>query len=331
MRGALTGGDIQGHMSRYAAAPFWRAHPLFLFRDFATEHSMPGFARVGVVAALMCALGACQPKHDAASGGDSAAVAGAPAAAPAAAPAIVTVHARDFAFDAPDQIAAGMTTFHLVNDGPGLHHLVLIRLDSSKTAADLQAAIKNPGPLPGWAVLSGGPNAADPKGESTATVDLAAGNYVMLCFVDTPDGVPHFARGMVRPLTVTPVTTASAAAPVADAVASLSDYSIALSRPLTAGKHTIKVEVAPGQPHELVLIQLNPGKTAKDLLAWMPKMHGSPPGHVVGGASPSVSGSPVYVSVDLAPGKYLLICFLPDPKDGKPHFMHGMMQTVDVT
>lgn len=289
---------------------------------------MPGFARVGAAAVLMCALGACQPKHDAASGGDSATVAVAPAAA--AAPAIVTVHARDFAYDAPDQIAAGMTTFHLVNDGPGLHHLVLIRLDSAKTVADLQVAIKNPGPLPGWAVLAGGPNAAAPKGESVATVDLGPGNYVMLCFVDVPNGVPHFAEGMVRPLTVTPVTTASAAAPPADAVVSLSDYSFALSQPLTAGRHTIKVEVAPGQPHELVFIRLGPGKTAKDLVAWMPKMKGPPPGEVVGGASPSISGSPVYVSVDLAPGKYVLICFLPDGKDGKPHFTHGMMKTVDI-
>lgn len=293
---------------------------------------MPEFARFAVVAVTMCALGGCQPKHDAASGGDSSAVAAAPAGAAAApaAPVIVTVHARDFAYDAPDQIEAGMTTFHLVNDGPGLHHLVLIRLDSAKTAADLQAATKNPGPLPGWAVLSGGPNAADAKGESTATVDLVPGNYVMLCFVDVPNGVPHFAKGMVRPLTVTPATTASAAAPASDLVVSLSDYSFALSQPLTAGQHTIKVETAPGQPHELVLIRLDAGKTAKDVFSWMEKMHGPPPGHVVGGASPSAAGTPVYVSINLVPGKYLLVCFLPDRKDGKPHFTHGMIKTVDI-
>ncbi len=293
---------------------------------------MPGSARIAVVAVLICVVGGCQPKHDTARGGDSAAAAaasGGAAAAPAA-PVIVTVHARDFAYDAPDQIEAGMTTFHLVNDGPGLHHLVLIRLDSAKTAADLQAATKKPGPLPGWAVLSGGPNAADAKGESTATVDLVPGNYVMLCFVDVPDNVPHFAKGMIRPLTVTPVTTASAPAPASDVVVSLSNYSFALSQPLTAGQHTIKVETAPGQPHELVLIRLDAGKTAKDLFGWMQKMQGPPPGHVVGGASPSAAGIPVYVSINLVPGKYLLICFLPDAKDGKPHFTHGMMQTVDI-
>jgi hypothetical protein len=289
---------------------------------------MSGFAGLRRAALLICALGACQPKHDAAAGGDSAAVAAAPAAS--STPVVVTVHARDFAYDAPDQIAAGMTTFRLVNDGPGMHHLVLIRLDSAKTAADLQAAMQKPGPFPGWAVLAGGPNAVDPATESTATVDLVAGNYVMICFVDVPNGVPHFAKGMVRPLTVTPSATASTSAPAADVVITLSDYQFGVSQPLTAGPHIIRVDTKPGQPHELVLIRLNPGKTQKDMFAWMQKMQGPPPGHVAGGASPSAAGSPVYVTVNLVPGKYLLICFLPDATNGKPHFTHGMVQSVDV-
>src|SRR5579884_3152564 len=66
---------------------------------------------------------------------------------------VAVVHARDFAFDAPDSISAGWTTFHLVNDGPNLHHLQLVRLDSGKTAADLGEALKTPGPLPRWAVF----------------------------------------------------------------------------------------------------------------------------------------------------------------------------------
>jgi hypothetical protein len=35
-------------------------------------------------------------------------------------------------------------------------------------------------------------------------------------------------------------------------------------------------------------------------------------------------------TADFVPGKYALICFLPDAKDGKPHFMHGMVQEVTV-
>ena len=34
--------------------------------------------------------------------------------------------------------------------------------------------------------------------------------------------------------------------------------------------------------------------------------------------------------VDLQPGRYGLICFLPDRKDGKQHFEHGMVQEFEV-
>jgi hypothetical protein len=37
-----------------------------------------------------------------------------------------------------------------------------------------------------------------------------------------------------------------------------------------------------------------------------------------------------YFSADFVPGSYALICFLPDVKDGKPHFVHGMVQQIEV-
>jgi len=36
------------------------------------------------------------------------------------------------------------------------------------------------------------------------------------------------------------------------------------------------------------------------------------------------------VDLDLAPGEYGLLCFLPDAKDGKPHFVHGMHKQITV-
>src|SRR5262245_46644125 len=63
---------------------------------------------------------------------------------------VAVIHAKDFACDVPDSITAGWTTFHFVNDGPGLHHASLVRLDSGKTVADLEAALKVQGPPPKW-------------------------------------------------------------------------------------------------------------------------------------------------------------------------------------
>src|ERR1019366_5834031 len=100
---------------------------------------------------------------------------------PPPSPASVTIRAKDFAFDAPLQIAAGVTTFHLVNDGPGLHHALFARLDSGRTVADLVLALQKPGPLPAWATFVGGPNSPDPGNESVATLDLAPGHHAIIC------------------------------------------------------------------------------------------------------------------------------------------------------
>ncbi|MEO5800637.1 MAG: hypothetical protein ABIZ70_04165 [Gemmatimonadales bacterium] len=114
--------------------------------------------------------------------------------------------------------------------------------------------------------------------------------------------------------------------PTADITASMSDYTWSFSKPLTTGRHVVKFTTAPGQPHELVIWKLAPGKTVKDLAAWAEKPAGPPPAQVVGGVSPAQAGIDNYATLNLTPGNYALVCFLPDAKDGKEHFKHGMVQ-----
>ncbi len=245
----------------------------------------------------------------------------------AVAPTAVTIHARDFAYVAPDSIPAGYVAFTLVNDGPGIHHVAIVRLDSGKTVSDLVTALGHPGPIPSWAVLFGGPNAVPSGASSNATLSLTPGNYAMLCFVDVPGGVPHFMKGMFRAFTVT-LSTVATVAPVADDSITLVDYAFQFAKPLTIGHHEFSVKNAGTQAHELELVRLAPGKTANDLISWLGKAQGPPPGDPLGGASLEAPGKTTYFSADLTPGNYLFICFVPDAKDGKPHFMHGMMQTI---
>jgi hypothetical protein len=241
-----------------------------------------------------------------------------------------TVHAKEFAFTASDTIPAGWTSFHLVNDGTTLHHMQIARLDSGKTAADLGAAMsKGPGPLPGWVVLVGGPNAPNPGAFSHATLNLQAGNYVMLCFVDVPDHVPHVAKGMVRPFVVAP-TSAPGAEPASDATIALGDYNFTVTGTLTAGQHTIKVTNNGPQPHEVELVRFAPGKSMKDLAAWAVKFEGPPPGDALGGVAVMNNGGSGTFAVDLTPGNYAMMCFFPDAKDGKPHLEHGMFKEFKV-
>jgi hypothetical protein len=155
-------------------------------------------------------------------------------------------------------------------------------------------------------------------------VDLKPGMYVMLCAIPSPDGKTHLMKGMVRPLTVV-ASDAQITAPVADVTITLSDYKFAPSIPLTAGHHVIKVENAGTQWHEMVFVRLAPGKRVADFARWAEKPQGPPPGAPLNGASPMMAGASNYIPVDLTPGEYGLICFLPDTKDQKPHLAHGMM------
>jgi len=250
------------------------------------------------------------------------------AAAPAKAP-IVRVSGMDFSFDAPDVIPAGLTEFRFTNKGPSLHHMQILKLEGGKTVDDLRAALANPGPPPAWVKVVGGPNAPAPGLESNATLMLEPGNYALICFVDI-GGPPHFMKGMVKALRVTPSTDASAPAPKVDATATLFDYGFKLSSPIQAGTRTVRVLNGGAQPHEVEVVRLPPGVSVSDFMKWLDKMEGPPPAMPLGGISGLDVGGSQYFTADFTPGNYALVCFLPDAKDGKPHFAHGMIQQITV-
>jgi len=249
-------------------------------------------------------------------------------AAPVAKPRVVQVSGEDFKFDAPDIIPAGLTEFRFMNKGPSLHHMAILQLKDGKTLDDLRAVLANPGPPPAWIREMGGPNAPDAGREANATVMLEPGNYALICFVDL-GGPPHFAKGMIRPLRVVPARNA-ATRPKADVTMNLVDYNFALSSPIKAGTRTIRVHNAAKQHHEIELIQLNPGATQAEFMKWMDKMEGPPPAKAIGGIAGIEPGMTEYFTADFTPGNYILMCFLPDAKDGKPHLAHGMTQQITV-
>lgn len=283
----------------------------------------------GVVAVSVALLvfSACA-QQDSGSAGSTAKAAGSAAAAPAAAPAVVHFTAKDFSFEGPDTIASGMTTLVLHNDGPSLHNLVLMRLEGGKTFADFKAALANMKPTdmpPAWVVPSGGVNPPDPGANTEGTLDIAPGNYAVVCVVDVPDHVPHMMKGMIKALTVVPSTGPAAPAPKADLTVSEVDFAFGFSAQPTAGHHVIKVVNNGKQVHEMEIIRLAPGKTMKDLMQWGQTFQGALPGSSLGGSAPMVPGTVEYVPMDLTPGNYVALCFMPDPNTGKPHLAEGMV------
>ncbi len=247
---------------------------------------------------------------------------------------VVTITASDYKYDAPDTITAGITTLKLVNKGPELHHVQLFRLTGGKTFADLMAGMKSMAPnapLPPWIEVVAGPNAPVPGGEQSLTEELTAGNYAILCLIPSADHMPHFAKGMMRSLTVIPATGAVAAAPVSDIKVTMTDYAWDVTPAISAGKHIIRVENAAAQQHEMFIVRLEKGKTPLEVAEWAESPKGPPPGMPMGGMSGMMKGAVAYVPVDLTAGEYALICFIPDAKDGKPHYVHGMMKTFTVS
>jgi hypothetical protein len=241
---------------------------------------------------------------------------------------LVTVRTSDYAFDAPDTIPAGLTTIRLEAGGQELHHATLLRLDAGKTFDDLMQVLQQPGggPPPVWIHEVGGPNPPRPGGTAETTQLLEPGSYAIICMIPSPDGTPHAAKGMVRRLVVVPAPGPAAAEPVADVTMRLDDYRFTLSAPLTAGQRLIRVENDAAQPHEVLLVRLAPGKTPLDVAAWAEKPEGPPPGEPLGGVAGMQKGTVAFFPANLTPGEYGLICFIPDAKDGKPHFVHGMVQ-----
>jgi len=285
-----------------------------------TSHLVRAAAAATMLVSAACAKNDAPPADTLASASPAA----------AATPNMVTFTAKEFSFEGPDTISAGLTMFHLNAAGQELHHVQLIKLEEGKTFADFQASTKAPGPPPAWAVPYGGVNPPAPGGMAIATQVMEPGNYAVVCFVEGPDRVPHIAKGMMKGLTVAASPNANMAEPTADVTMTLNDYSFTMSKPLAPGRQMIKVENAAAQPHEIVLVQLAPGKTVQDVAKWASEMKGPPPGKPVGGIPAFVKGKNTYFDASLEPGEYGMICFVPDSKDGKPHFAHGMMQQIKV-
>lgn len=277
------------------------------------------------LALIAGALVACRPDRPAPD---------AAATAPKPAPSIAsyTFTATEYTFAGPAQIPAGTAAIKLVNQGKEPHHLTLLRIDQGKTFEDVQAALKQPGPPPTWVHPVGGPNGVDPGLSSNATLTLTPGLYVALCFIPSPDGTPHMAKGMVNKIEVTPATEMAAAEPTPNAVIKLTDYAFDISAPLKAGAQTIRVENVGPQLHEVVIARLAPGKKVGDIMAWIAGGEKTPPpASFLGGASPMQPGEHNTFTANLESGEYVLICFVPDSKDGKEHFQHGMTKQLTVS
>lgn len=256
-----------------------------------------------------------------------------------------------YGFDGPERVAAGWVTLHLQNQGAELHQLVLMDLGdmsyddyAAAMGATMMGGSTMGGMTPatpttmgghmGSATPVGGVAAVTPGTNGTAIVRLDAGTYALLCQIPGGDGMAHMKHGMMRKLVVVAPQGAPASEPSGDITITASDYHFNLSKPLTAGAHTLKFENKGTHHHEAVLIKLTGNATAKDFTDYFaPDNHptGPPPADAAWGAGTLATGAHEYVTADLPAGHYGLFCFEQDNADSPPHFVLGMVREFDVS
>lgn len=103
------------------------------------------------------------------------------------------------------------------------------------------------------------------------TQNLEPGNYVWICPIEDNAGNPHFGKGESKSFVVRAPTNpaGNAASPVASALIRLMDFTFTVDSQLKAGRHTIRVENAGVEPHDLVMLKLAPGETLQDVRSFM--------------------------------------------------------------
>jgi len=247
-------------------------------------------------------------------------------------PNLVIVRARDFAFEAPDTVPAGLTAIRMLNAGPSTHHVQLMRLPDSLSPEDAMAALPPQEPLPAVLLPSGGPEGADdPDRVNTALVVLHPGHYLLVCRFAAEDGRLHYRLGMVRPLTVVgpPAQLPARLPPVRDTI-TLQDFSFSGPDSVPAGADSFVVVNHGPSEHHVAIARLLPGKTLSDALHEFSESGAPSATEILGGVAGLGVGEANLLPIRLAPGAYVLLCLVPDPVSGREHVALGMIRRLTV-
>lgn len=240
---------------------------------------------------------------------------------------VVTVVASDHSFQAPDTVPEGLTTFQMDDRGPTDHQLVIFKLADSVSLNEFYAAMSKGGASPPGIRSLGGAQ----EGEMVSIL-LRPGRHVFACLHGFDDGSNHLTRGMFRAFTVV-ASTARTAAPRFDATVTLKDHGFTVSGNLKPGRRMLRIANTGPQEHHVMIQQLMPGRTLADVQRWQEggRKGERPVKPIFFGTTRQSPGEILYAEIEVAEGGYILLCLVPDVRDGKPHVEHGMRGEIRVS
>ena len=184
----------------------------------------------------------------------------------------------------------------------------------------------------------GGPNNVDPGQTVTATMHLEPGEYGVACFIPADkDGKPHAEHGMIGEVKVVKTADSVEDAPKVDAgTITLSEFTFLPDASFT-GNGTVAIKNVGTQIHEVIIVKEAGGKTLDDVEEVLsrrpgPAAGGPPPFTAAGGIVGLGPNQTMYQTMALTPGKYVLLCFFPDPTKGDlPHALEGMLKEITIS
>lgn len=232
----------------------------------------------------------------------------------------ITVRVDDKRITAPRHTPAGYVDVHIVTSGKAHHHLAFWHLNRGVTAKHFVAVVKRPNGDPFKFATAVGGNAPMLAGHLDTTMRLLPGTIVFADIVEGPTTRIASFRVVGRPVATKP--------PVSIGTITNRNYRFVL--PSGFGRPGVyRFTNADAVAHDGVIYRLARGKTASDLVRWLQRGgKGHPPVNFArpyGG--PGVIGghwTSWFTLPKLAPGDYVLGCFLTDSR-GMLHAAMGMV------
>lgn len=247
----------------------------------------------------------------------------------------LTITALDYSYLMPNSftLRAGLVDLVLVNNGTQPHQEQLARLNPGVTNNQVvdQLIVKRK-EAEAFSLLTfvGGPDTLSPGNGQETILNLSAGQYVLLCLVTGPDGLPHIDKGMIHFLNVSAAQESQALPQSAGAIV-IQDHNYILPGLLTQQRiSTLTVENQGTKPHELNIVRLASGKSAQDVLTFFRSPSGPPPFEEAGGMATLAPGSSGWIVMHLEPGNYAALSIVPDPRTGAFQLTEGLLTTFTV-
>lgn len=248
---------------------------------------------------------------------------------------VIAVSPSNFMTAFPGHLSAGTVELQLTTtgkqDGTSVN---LAQLSPGVSPARVRQLMHAGRPRPVLSILrlAGG---VDSMAGTTQTgiFNLASGTYVVFSFDRLTDR-----RNPGSPTKFVTVSGANGAPiPTSAATYRAVDFKFRGPGTLPAGQDTIKFSNIGKAPHELQVVKIDANKTLADVKMALNQQNTPRWVRPVGGWGILSPGSSMWIRATLAPGTYVLLCFLPDRMSFpghmatmKPHAMLGMIRLVHV-